>query len=161
VSVCPAARAPAPLLSPVCWYATVEAALLLVPLRVFAPGFGPLASGGEMSRRCRYRQQEVAARGRSRLGGPEFILRRAFRGKASRTQAYQALLTESWTSSMGNSITLHGTTDGGSDYYILLLDVFTSRQGYGDVPITPHMSPRRRRPGVRPCRCDEEPGRIE
>ena len=39
----------APVLSPVCWYATVEAALLLAPLRVFAPGFGLLVGLVERS----------------------------------------------------------------------------------------------------------------
>jgi hypothetical protein len=108
--------------------------------------------GGEIERRCKYRlidSKKLAARGRSRSGGPDFVLQTAFRGKASRTQAYQALRTKPWTSTIGNSnsITLHGTM--GSDCYILL-DVFTSRQGYGDLPITPHMSPRRWRPGMCP-----------
>ena len=88
----------------------------------------PDISGGEIERRCTDRQQKVAARGRSRLGGPKFILQRAFPRKAFQVQAYQDMLTKPWTSTTGNNITLHGTM--GSDCYILL-DVFTSRQGYG------------------------------
>jgi hypothetical protein len=97
----------------------------------------PKVFGGEIERRCTNRQQEPTARCRSRSGGPDSILQKSVPREGFQDASVPSLLTKPWTCTTGNSITLHGTM--GTDYYILL-DVFTSRQGYGELlRITLHM----------------------
>jgi hypothetical protein len=120
-----------------CW---LPSEMLACSHRVWAPG----GVGGERERRCTSRQQDAPARGRS-SGGRTIV--HPSSGRASSTQAYQAMLRDrsrrlaQWAI-LSRIMRLQEATT--LQYLLLspLLGVFTSRPGHG--AITPHMSPRRR-----------------